>query len=99
MAAHSSATAHEETPHATHESDSTEKIEALAEIICRAGDESAGALLVLMGALENSTHPKVLANTAKHFAFARCADVNLFGMVDAQIAVVEGELLACNTHH
>ena len=76
------------------ENDSSEaKIEALAEIICRAGDQSAAALLVLMGALENSTQPKVLANTAKHFAFNRCGELNLYGMVDAQIAVVEGELL------
>ena len=71
-----------------------EKIEALAEIICRTGDEAAAALLVLMGTLENSTHPKALANTAKHFAFTRCGEANLYGMVDAQIAVVEGELLA-----
>jgi hypothetical protein len=78
----------------TNEDDSSEeKIEALAEIICRAGDESAAALFVLMGTLENSTHPKLLANTAKHFAFTRCGELNLFEMVDAQIAVVEGELL------
>ena len=70
----------------------SEKIEALAEIICRGGDESAGALFVLMGTLENSTHPKALANTAKHFAFTRCGELNLYGLVDAQIAVVEGEL-------
>ena len=48
---------------------SGDKIEALAEIICSAGDESAGALFVLMGLLQNSTDPKVLANTIKHFAF------------------------------
>jgi hypothetical protein len=70
------------------------KIEALAEIICRAGDESAGALFVLMGTLQHSTNPEVLANTAKHLAFTRCGEFNLFGMVDAQIAVLEGELLA-----
>ena len=79
----------------TDEDDSNEeKIEALAEIICRASDESAAALFVLMGTLENSRDPKVLANTAKHFAFTRCGELNLYGMVDAQIAVVEGELLA-----
>jgi hypothetical protein len=76
---------------------SEEKIEALADIICRAGDESAAALLVLMGMLENSMHPNALANTAKHFAFTRCGEANLYGMVDAQIAVVESELLADNT--
>ena len=73
---------------------SEEKIEALAEIICRAGDKSAAALFVLMGRLQNSADPKVLANTAMHFAFTRCGELNLFGMVDAQIAVVESELLA-----
>jgi len=52
------------------------------------------ALFVLMGTLEHSTHPKLLANTVKHFAFTRCAELNLFGMVDAQLAVVEDELLA-----
>jgi len=71
-----------------------EKIEALSEIICRANDESAAALLVLMATLENSTHPKVLANTAKHFAFTHCGEANLYGIVDAQIATIEGELLA-----
>ena len=78
MADHSSATPREHTPHVNidfsqtpeaNEADSTiGKIEALAEIICRAGDESAGALLVLMGKLQNSAHPKVLANTVKHLA-------------------------------
>jgi len=45
-------------------------------------------MFVLMGTLQNSTHSKVLANTAKHFAFTRCSELNLYGMVDAQIAVV-----------
>ncbi|HKP83193.1 MAG TPA: hypothetical protein VJT69_14275 [Pyrinomonadaceae bacterium] len=47
-----------------------------------------------MGTIENSTHPKALANTAKHFAFTRCGDANLYGMVDAQIVTIESELLA-----
>jgi hypothetical protein len=71
-----------------------QKIEALAEIICRAGDESAAALLVLMNTLENSTDPRALAHTVKHFAFTRCGELNLFGMVEAQIAVIESDLLA-----
>ena len=78
----------------TEDESGEEKIQALSEIICWAGDEAAAALLVLMATLENSTHPKVLANTAKHFAFTRCGDANLYGMVDAQIATIEGELLA-----
>ena len=78
-----------------NEDDSNEeRIEALAEIICRAGHQSAAALLVLMASLENSTQPKVLANTVKHYAFRYCGELNLFGMVDAQIAVLEYELLA-----
>ena len=72
---------------------SEEKIEALAEIICQSNDESAAALFVLMGTLENSRHPKLLANTAKHLAFACCGESNLYGIVDAQIGVVEAELL------
>ncbi|HKG61809.1 MAG TPA: hypothetical protein VKB05_18780 [Pyrinomonadaceae bacterium] len=74
--------------------DSREKIEALAGIICGAGNESAAALFVLMGTMQNSNEPEALANTVKHFAFTRCGELNIFGMVDAQIAVVEGELLA-----
>ena len=70
-----------------------QKIEALAEIICRAGDESPAALLVLMATLENSTDPRALAHTVKHFAFTRCGELNLFGMVEAQIAVIESDLL------
>jgi len=73
-----------------------ERVEALANIICRTGDEAAAALFVLMGTLENSRDPKLLANMAKQFAFIRCGQSNLFGMVDAQLAVVESELLAAN---
>ena len=81
-------------PSTNQDEDNGEKIEALAEMICNGGEESSAALFVLMGALENSKQPKLLANSAKHFAFARCAELNLYGMVDAQIPVVESELLA-----
>ena len=78
-----------------HEDDLTlGRIEALAEIICRAGDEPTAALFILMEALESSTHPKVLASRAKHVAFSRCGELHVYEMVNAQIAVVEGELLA-----
>ena len=87
-----------QTLDANEDASSSEKIEALSEIICGGGDEFAGALLVLMGIVANSTHPKVLAHTAKHFVFTRCGELNLNGMVDAQIAVLEGELLRGNTH-
>src|SRR5205085_5328879 len=66
-----------------------EKIAALAEMICRAGDEAgtkSAALLVLMSTLENASHPKALANLAKHFAFIRCGDLNLNGILETQIA-------------
>ena len=72
---------------------SREKIETLAEIICGAGNDSAAALLVLMGTLQNSADPTILAHTVEHFAFTRCGELNAFGMVDAQIAALEGELL------
>lgn len=77
-----------------------EKIAALAEMICRAGDEpgtKSAALLVLMSTLENAAHPKALANLAKHVAFTRCGELNLNGMVEAQIAVLEDELLTDQT--
>ncbi|MCA1577443.1 MAG: hypothetical protein LC794_08800 [Acidobacteria bacterium] len=72
--------------------DSAKKIETLAAIICRPGDEpeiKSGALLVLLATLENSSHPKALANAVKHIIFTHCADPNLQGLVDAQIAVLE----------
>lgn len=90
----------EETSETNNDDSSVEKIEALTELICRSGDEpetKSAALLVLMAIVENSLHPKALANTAKHLAFTRCGELNLYGMVDAQIAVAEGELLAHNT--
>ena len=90
-----------EEPLETYDDDpDEEKIERLTEMICRAGDEPetrAAALLVLMATLENSAHPKALANAAKHLAFTRCGELNLYGMVDAQITVAEAELLAVNT--
>jgi len=104
MAKDSSATTRQQTPHVkqtkqtpnvsetTHDAIKA-KIEALTEIICAAGADSAAALLVLMGALETSTHPEVLAHTAKHFAFTRCGELNVYGIVDAQVGMIEGELL------
>lgn len=88
------------TPETSNDDSIDGKVQALAAMICRAGDEpetKSAALLVLMGTLENSTDPKALANTAKHLAFTRCGELNLYGMVDAQIAVLEGELLRGNT--
>jgi hypothetical protein len=80
----------------SEEKSDEEKIEALAEIICRTS-RSAAALLVLMRTLGNSTQVKLFANRAKHYAFTRCAEANLSGMVDTEIAVIEGELWASNT--
>ena len=109
MATHTSATVREQAPDATqtpHVNETTQpynsgpseqKIETLAEIICSAGDESAGALFVLMGTLQHSNQPEVLANTVKHLAFTRCGELNVFGMVDDQIAVIERELFARST--
>ena len=83
-----------QTPETNEADSSKEKIEALAEIICSAGDECASALLVLMGMIQNASHPAAVANTAKHFAFTRCGELNVNGMVDAQIAALERELFA-----
>ena len=88
------ATSFSETLESNDDDANEEKIEALAEIICGAGDEAAAALFVLMGTLENSRDPKLLANAAKHLAFTRCGESNLYGIVDAQLSLVEGELLA-----
>jgi hypothetical protein len=77
-----------------------EKVAALAELICRAGDEAgtkSAALLILMSTLENASHPKALANLAKHLAFTRCGELNFNGVVEAQVAVFESELLADDT--
>ena len=102
MTRHGSASVREEEPHVTkinttEDLSDREKIEALAEIICGAGNNPAAALFVLMGTLQNSTEPEALAHTAKHFAFTRCGELNVYGIVDAQIAVVESELLAGST--
>ncbi len=88
------ATSFSETLESNDDDSTEEKIEALAEIICGAGDQAAAALFVLMGALENSRDPKLLANAAKHLAFTRCGESNLYGIVDAQLSLVECELLA-----
>jgi len=74
-----------------------EKVELLAKMICEVGSPieiRSAALLLLMSTLENSEQPKVLANYVKHIAFTRCGELNCFGMVDAQIAIIESELLA-----
>ena len=76
---------------------SLRKVEALAEIIARSGDQPTASLFILMETLENSTDPKVLASRAKHVAFSRCGELHVYEMVDAQLAELEGELLATNT--
>lgn len=87
-----------EMPVTSFEDDLSEaKIEALTELICRAGDDpeiKSAALLVLMATIENAAYPKVLANIAKHLAFTRCGELNLCGMVDAQVAVIEADVIA-----
>jgi len=70
-----------------------EQIEALTDLICSGGEEPSAALLVLLATLEHSTHPKALANTAKHLAFIRCGELNVDGMVDSQIARFEEKLM------
>ena len=83
---------------ATNENDSTEdKIKSLTEIICRGGGETAAALFVLMGTLEKSSDPEAFADSAKQAAFTHCVEWNVYGMADAQLAVVEGKLLGSNT--
>lgn len=74
-----------------------EKLEALTDLICRAGNEpdtKSGALLLLMATLEHSARPKELVATAKYLAFLRCCELNICGMVDKQIDLVEKDLLA-----
>ena len=83
-----------------HVTSDDEKIQTLVALICRAGDEpqtKSGALLVLMATVEKSTHPKALANTAKHFAFTQCGELNLNSMVDAQIEALEVDLFTADT--
>ena len=58
------------------ETPNLEKIEALAAIICRTGEKSAAALFLLMGTIENSMDPKVLANATKQAAFTRCGELS-----------------------
>jgi len=89
----------EESPETYDDDLDEEKIETLTEMTCRADEPEirAAALLVLMATLENSAHPKALANAAKHLAFTRCGQFNLYGMIDAQIIVVEDKLLAGKT--
>jgi hypothetical protein len=71
--------------------------EALAEIICSGRNEAPAAFMVLMAILENSSEPEALAHAAKHFAFTRCGELDLFDMVNAQIALFESKLLGVNS--
>jgi hypothetical protein len=64
-----------QTPTTSEDDSSEAKIEALAEMICSAGEEPSAALLLLMTTIENASHPKVLANTVKHIAFTRCGEL------------------------
>ena len=65
------------------------KVEALAEIISRSGDEPTASLFILMETLERSMQPKVLASRAKHVAVSRCGELHVYEMIDAQLAELE----------
>ena len=45
-----------------------------------------------MATIENSAHPKALANTAKYNAFIWCAEMNPYNMIDAQVEMMRREL-------
>lgn len=85
------------TPVSIEDESILRKVEALAEIISRSGDEPTAALFILMETLENSTDPRVLASRAKHVAFSRCGELHVYELVDARLAELEGESLASNT--
>ena len=74
---------------------SEQRVDTMAEMICRAHDPGvrAAALLLLMSALQNAEDPKSLAKNVKHYAFTRCGELNVYGIVDAQIAALKRELL------
>jgi hypothetical protein len=76
-----------------------QRVDILAEMICQAHDPGirAAALLVLMSALENADDPKSLAKNVKQYAFSRCGEMNVCGIVDAQVAALERELLTNNS--
>jgi hypothetical protein len=77
-----------------------ERIAALTEMICRAGDEpdiKSAALFVLIATIQNSAHPKALADVAKYGAFIRCAEMNPYKLVDAQVEMMSRELFADNS--
>ncbi len=85
------------TPVAIEDESVLRKVEALAEIISRSGDQPTAALFILMETLENSTDLKVFASRAKHVAFSRCGELHVYEVIDAQVAELEGELLASST--
>jgi len=80
-----------------HDDPTLGEIEALAEIICRTGDEPAAALFMLMETIETSRHREVFTNRAKHVAFSHCGELHVYERIDAQIAELAGELLATDT--
>jgi hypothetical protein len=100
MAKNGSATTREETPHKNSSTQNNLKlksrIELLTEMICCGGDESASALLVLMAMFEDADDPEALVHAVKHLAFTHCGELNVHGMVDAQIAMLEDKLFASN---
>ena len=61
--------------------------------MCAAGEEAAATLFVLIGTLQYLTEPHALANAVKHFAFTRSGELNVLGMVDAYVAMLEREML------
>ena len=76
---------------------SARKIEALVDIICSGRNHAPAAFLVLMATLEDASEPKALAHAAKHFAFTRCGELNLYDMVNEQAALFESKLLASDS--
>jgi hypothetical protein len=70
------------------------KLKKLISLICREGNEpdiKSAALLTLLATL---WYAPDFVNTAKHLAFLHCCEVDLYGVVDSQIEMIEQALMA-----
>ncbi|HEY6804344.1 MAG TPA: hypothetical protein VI306_12270 [Pyrinomonadaceae bacterium] len=70
------------------------KLKKLISLICRAGNEPDIKSAALLSLLATLWYAPDFVNTAKHLAFLHCCEVDLYGVVDRQIEMIEQALMA-----
>ena len=71
-----------------------DKLKKLTSLICRAGNEPDIKSAALLSLLATLWYAPDFVRMARHLAFLQCCELDLYGIVDSQIEMIEQQLMA-----